>query len=276
MGVQLKTDAATGAHKSSSRTSSIAELDRDLQLKRERDREHNKATAAATCIQRSWCASRERPVAARVALSASLIQRIWRLKMKRSRAAGRVTRAWRRRATLRARVINQALVEAAGAGDLQAVSFLLREKAIGIFYVPKADANATATLGSIGTKTTPLHVASRRGQGLSEGLWSHNTTSDARNIATAGKGNATSIGTSAVRGGISDWVGVIKALVEAGAAVEARDGKGLTPMMATADGGSGDTVTTLAAIGAEVDATESSGCGRTPLVIAAQTAVSLC
>lgn len=287
MGIPPKTDAVAaatgqegeqtrGAYESTSRASTTAsDLARELQLKRGRDREYNKVTAAAACIQRSWCTSHERFVARRVTLSASLIQRIWRLKAKRYRAAGRIRKLWRCRATLRARVLNQALVEAAGAGDLQAVSFLLREKSIGKLHIAKADVNATTTLESTENRTTPLHVASRRGQGLSNGLWL-NSTGNARNTGTSCEGNTAGIGAGTAQGINSDWVGVIKALVEAGAAVEAGNGEGLTPMMAAAFGGGGDTVTALAAIGAEVDATEISGCGRTPLVIAAQTAVSFC
>ncbi|CAN0540228.1 unnamed protein product, partial [Ectocarpus sp. 12 AP-2014] len=52
---------------------------------------------------------------------------------------------------------------------------------------------------------------------------------------------------------------VIQALVEAGAAVEARDRRGFTPMMTAGEKGSRETVAALANIGAEVDAKEVRG-----------------
>ncbi|CAN0527442.1 unnamed protein product, partial [Ectocarpus sp. 8 AP-2014] len=64
-------------------------------------------------------------------------------------------------------------------------------------------------------------------------------------------------------------------LVEAGAAVEARDRRGFTPMMTAGEKGSRETVAALANIGAEIDAKEARGGKRTPLVVAAQKAVSL-
>ncbi|CAN0464218.1 unnamed protein product, partial [Hapterophycus canaliculatus] len=70
-------------------------------------------------------------------------------------------------------------------------------------------------------------------------------------------------------------VGVIRTLVKAGAMIEAKDGRGFTPMMTAAEEGSKETVSALAALGGEVDAKEARGGKRTPLVIAAQTAVSL-
>lgn len=256
----------------SSITPAAAEFERELQIKRERDLEYAKTTAAATCIQHSWCAARERPVVRRINFSASLIQRAWRLKEARRRAAGRVARAWRNRASVRSKMLNQALMEAAGAGDLRAVSFLLREKTIaaGVLHVPKADACAEISAPeSPGGMTTPLHAASREGSGLPNQLWSH-TTGETRSMTIVDSRKSAGI----VRGGgDADWAGVIKALVEAGAALESGDGEGLTPMMAAADGGGKDAVSALAAVGAEVDAAERSGCGRTPLVIAAQRAV---
>lgn len=57
--------------------------------------------------------------------------------------------------------------------------------------------------------------------------------------------------------------------------IEATDGHGLTPMMATAAGeGGGKEIAALAAVGAEVDVAEAGIERRTPLAIAAQRAVS--
>lgn len=76
-------------------------------------------------------------------------------------------------------------------------------------------------------------------------------------------------------GDSANWVGVIQALVEAGAMIEARNGRGFTPMMTAAEEGSRETVAALAAFGAEIHAKEMRGGRRTPLVLAAQKGVSL-
>lgn len=152
-------------------------------------------------------------------------------------------------------MLGQALFEAAGAGDLRAVAFLLREKTT-IGYTRKADANTTGPDGA-----TALHEACRESR-----------RSKSANPRIIGLGNALS---SCRRRGLPDRVGVIKALVEAGAAVESQDSEGNTPMMAAAADGGGETVTALAAAGAEIDAAGATRRGRTPLVIAAQKAVSL-
>lgn len=252
-------------------TPTKAELERERKLMRELEREIDKTSVAATSIQRSWRAKRVRPVVARATMSARLIQRVWRLRVKRGRAGVRLTRAWRCRAAVRSRALSQALAEAAGAGDLKAVSFLLREKtiALGVSYVPGADVNSMV-IGSAGP-STPLHIACR---GESELFDGQSSRSAAASKGTRTKGVASWTTKNNERLGVADWVGVIKALVQAGAALEATDGDGKTPMMAAAEGGSGETVAALAGVGAEIDAVETAGEGRTPLVIAAQQAVS--
>lgn len=264
---------------------------------------------AASTIQRAlWRTPRESMVAARVSRSASLIQGMWRLRSRRRRAGLRLVRAWRARARARVATLNRALLEAAEEGDLRAVAFMLRPPTatgavpgLGLSVgVGGADANATA--GS--AKETALHAAASSGGGKGEeGNRNLPAKRRKRSSVSGRKGSSTSPWTvraprrssgntsthgsvdahgqrSAIknwlkgRGCSPDWVGVIRALVRAGAMIEARDGRGYTPMMTATEEGSKETVSALAALGGEVDAMEARGGKRTPLVIAAQTAVS--
>lgn len=234
--------------------------------------------AAASRIQHAWRASREQQIAARITSSASLIQRSWRLRCRRRRAGSQVVRAWRRRKRIHSRTLNQALVEAASEGDLRAVAFLLRP-AVG--WGVGADENARGT-----NRSTALHLACRHAHSSNAG-----GTKEAETLArssrsgcdecaltteTALKKKLNPQGNRGDRGRRDrpDRVGVIRALVEAGAAVEAKDGDGFTPMMTAAGEGCGETVVALATAGAEVDAAEAGIGRRTPLVIAAQKSVS--
>ena len=190
-------------------------------------------------------------------------------------------RAWRRRSRIHARTLNQALIEAATEGDLRAVAFLLRP-AEG--WSAGADANAKGT-----NKSTALHVACRHAQyhdvgGTKEAERLSRSTRSARSSCdecvltteTAVKMKLSPQGNRGDRGRRDrpDRVGVIRALVEAGSAIEAKDGDGFTPMMIAAGEGCGETVVALATAGAEVDAAEAGIGRRTPLVIAAQKSVS--
>lgn len=245
---------------------------------------------AASRIQHAWKASREQRVAARIDRSASLIQLSWRLRCRRCRAGFQVVRAWRRRSRLRARTLNRVLIEAAGEGDLRAVAFLLRP-AVG--WRVGADANATAGAN----RSTALHVVCRHARCYDDAEGTKEAESLARRSARKARIGCDECGlttteTAAVKKKLNqqgnnrgenrgrrdrpDRVGVVRALVEAGAAVEARDGDGFTPMMSAAGEGCGETVVALATAGAEVDAAESGVGRRTPLVIAAQKSVRSC
>lgn len=264
---------------------------------------------AAAAIQRALVrAPRERGAAARVSDSARRIQRLARLRLRRRRAGSLLVRAWRGRVRARVATLERALVEAAGEGDLRAVAFLLRPPtaaaAIGGAKQPAglglagavgaggADANATAGP----ERETALHAAAAARPFGKATPTAGNRAEDtaARAAPTAGGGGGRGSGGGDLPpdkdqrrsgggrwlkghgGGSSpDWVGVIQALVQAGATVEARDRRGFTPMMTAAAEGRRETVATLANLGAEVDAKETRGGRRTPLVLAAQTAVSL-
>lgn len=234
--------------------------------------------AAASHIQRAWRASREQRVAARITSSASLIQRSWRLRCRRRRAGSQVVRAWRQRSRIHARMLNQTLLEAASEGDLRSVAFLLRPT---VGWGVGADVNATGT-----NRSTALHVACRHAHycdaGGTKGVetlvrsaqsgcneCALTTETDVRKKMNP-QGNRGDHG----RRDRPDRVGVIRALVEAGAVIEAKDGDGFTPMMIAAGEGCGETVVALATAGAEVDAVEAGIGRRTPLIIAAQKSVS--
>lgn len=234
--------------------------------------------AAASRIQHAWRASREQRIAARITSSASVIQKSWRLRCRRNNAGFQLVRAWRRRSRIRARTLNQALIEAAGQGNLRAVEFLLRP-AIG--WSVAADANASET----GNRSTALHVACRHDYFSAEGGTKKEAKTLARSTQSAQSCDECSL-TATVKSNYNphsdrgrrrdrpNRVGVIRALVEAGAAIEAKNGEGLTAMMTAAGEGCGETVVALATAGAEVDAAESGEGRRTPLVIAAQKSVS--
>lgn len=181
-----------------------------------------------------------------------------------------MVRAWRTRTRVRTRTLNQALIEAAAEGDLRAVAFLLRPR---VGRSVAADANA---MGSDGV--TPLHAACRREPGTLafSNTGKYDSRDSSRNTAASAnsKGSTWRGGSGGGRtgeGGVGrrsngDWVGVIRALVEAGAAIEARDGQGFTPMMATAAGeGGNEAIAALVAVGAEVDVAEAGIGSRTPL-----------
>lgn len=220
-------------------------------------------------IQFAWRTSRERRIAARVTGSVSLILRAWRLRSRRRRAGLQVVRAWRQRVRVRARTLNHALVAAAGKGDLRAVAFLLHPAA---GWSLGADPNATGADGE-----TALHAACRVDQLGRNGEPTRTTqTRNGPELATTtvSKDDVRQPNHNGGGRGRCDWVGVVKALVEAGATIEAKDGKGLTPMMTAAAEGGRETVAALAAVGAEVDTAEAGSGRRTPLVIAAQADVS--
>ncbi|CAM9256511.1 unnamed protein product [Scytosiphon promiscuus] len=263
--------------------------------------------AAATIQRALWSSPRERQIAARVSRSALLIQELWRLRSRRRRAGYRLVRAWRARVRARVVTLNRALHEAAEEGDLRAVAFLLRPSTstatvsgLGLSVgFGGADTNATAGTA----KETALHAAASSGGAGRSNDDNRNLPAKSRKkssipgrgeLATSSwtiraaerrsgqSGNYASVdengqpGTSGDwlkgKGCSPDWVGVIRALVNAGAMIEARDGRGFTPMMTAAEEGSKETVAALAALGGEVDVKESRGGKRTPLVIAAQTA----
>lgn len=223
-------------------------------------------------------------------------------------------RAWRARVRARVATLDRALVEAASEGDLRAVAFLLHPPtetaAIGQWLRLGGAADVNAAAGT--DRETALHAAAAGGGGWSGEDHRHAPASGVENRVRGGAeaavgrissstlaptAPATKSGsrTATLTGGLSDvdgqrndsghwlrgrgdspnWAGVIQALVEAGAAVEARDRRGFTPMMTAGEKGSRETVAALANIGAEVDAKEVRGGKRTPLVIAAQKAVSL-
>lgn len=238
---------------------------------------------AAGRIQRAWRASRERRVETTVTNSALVVQAVWRLHSRRRHAAHRITRVWRQRACSRAKTLHRALTEAAGEGDLRVVAFLLRPMA---GWNAGADVNARGIGGG-----TALHAATR-----SE-LHPVSTATMPNIQVSGGAARAACSGRELdalrtmnklegedglpihSRHGLGrserrDWVGVIRALVEAGAAVEARDDKGRTPMMVAAEFGGKGAISALAEAGGELDAAESGSGKRTPLVIASQKSVS--
>lgn len=178
-------------------------------------------------------------------------------------------RAWRQRTRVLTHTLNQALVEAAGEGDLRAVAFLLRP---GLCRSVGGDPNATGTDG-----TNALHAACQGGYPGSKNKPKH-TVPDSNGFGSkannGGKGKSFGQSGNKKAQDRPDWAGVIKALVEAGAMVEAKNVGGFTPMMTAAGQGGAETISALAAVGAEVDAVEAGGGKRTPLVIAAQKAVS--
>eukprot|EP00903_Cladosiphon_okamuranus_P016905 g15584.t1 len=262
--------------------------------------------AAATIQRALWRAPRERRAAARVSNSATLIQRMVRLRSRRVRAGARLVRAWRSRVRARVTTLDRALVEAAGAGDLRAVAFLLRPAAalgmkqgVGVgICTGLGGANAHATAGAEGR--TALHEAASAGGSVGERHYAPATAatessrdkdadrnggvSAAAPVTFTVKSNSGLLhnserwggggGGSWLRGRESspNWVGVIETLVQAGAMIEARDRRGFTPMMTAAAEGSRETVTILATLGAELNTKEVQGGRRTPLVLAAQKA----
>lgn len=283
-------------------------------LRGEAAKRRSREDAAAAIQRALVRAPREREAAARVSDSARRIQRLVRLRLRRRRAGSQLVRAWRGRVRARVATLERALVEAAGEGDLRAVAFLLRPPTTaaaaairgakqtaglglaGAVGAGGADANATAGA----ERETALHAAAaaRRGGKAGAGAGAGNRAKDtaAREAPMAssgvGSGDANNDGgdlppdkdqrrsggdrwLKGHGGGASpDWVGVIQALVQAGATIEARDRRGFTPMMTAAEEGSRETVAALANLGAEVDAKETRGGRRTPLVLAAQAAVS--
>lgn len=265
--------------------------------------------AAATIQRALWRAPRERRVAARVSNSALLIQRMVRLRSRRGRAGFRLVRAWRGRVRARIATLDRALVEAAGEGDLRAVAFLLRPAAafgmkqgvrVGV-CAGLGGAGANATAGTEGR--TALHAAASGGGGGERHRAPATTATEGRDKDAGQSGLSSAVlvtptvnssSTTSNHGALlhknehrnggnwlrgqensPDWVGVIQALVQAGAMIEARDRREFTPMMTAAAGGSRETVAILATLGAELDAKEVRGGRRTPLVLAAQEAVSV-
>lgn len=221
---------------------------------------------AARRIQHVWRVSRERKVVARVTNSAALIRKIWQAHSRRRYAGVRAVRAWRRRACLRAHTLDRALIEAASAGDLHAVTFLLRP---GVGWKTGADVKGTADYG-----ITALHAACMYAPERAMAFQGNSAVEpDVRRVSADGDRGLSS---ERRKWGLidrPDWIGVIRALVEAGVPVEANDWKGFTPIMSAAAEGDGETVAALAAFGAEVDAVAGEISKRTPLVIAAQTSV---
>ncbi|CAM9189274.1 unnamed protein product [Ectocarpus fasciculatus] len=285
--------------------------DKRTKLRGDAAKQRSRENAAATIQRALWRAPRERRIAARASNSASLIQRMWRLQSRRWRAGSRLVRAWRARVRARVATLDRALVEAASEGDLRAVAFLLHPPAAMATIGPwlrlggAADVNAAAGAD----RETALHAAAAGGGGWSGEDHRHapatgvdNRVRDGAEAAVGQRGSSalapmasaaqSGSTTTNLAGGLSDvdgqrngsghwlrgrgdapnWAGVIQALVEAGAAVEARDRRGFTPMMTAGEKGSRETVAALANIGAEVDAKEVRGGKRTPLVIAAQKA----
>ncbi|CAM9408287.1 unnamed protein product [Ectocarpus sp. 4 AP-2014] len=282
--------------------------DKRTKLRGEASKRRSRENAAATIQRALWRAPRERRIAARASNSASLIQRMWRLQSRRWRAGCRLVRAWRARVRVRVATLDRALVEAASEGDLRAVAFLLHPPAATVTKGSwvrlggAADVNAVAGDDS----ETALHAAAAGGTGWSGEDHRHAPTTGVEDrvrdgagatvgqrgsstlapMAPAGKSGTNLAGNLSDadgqrngsghwlrrRGHAPNWAGVIQALVEAGAAVEARDRRGFTPMMTAGEKGSRETVAALANIGAEVDAKEVRGGKRTPLVIAAQKA----
>lgn len=274
--------------------------------------------AAATIQRALWTTPREREVALRVSHSASLIQRLWRLRRRRSRAGLLLVRAWRKRPLARAATLDRALFEAASEGDLRAVAFLLSPAAavglgLGSGLAIGVDVGGADTNAAVGTeRQTALHAAAAAGGGGGRGRdvggrhhHQQPPTTAIENGVKDAAADGSVLATPTVascstltnnpdglvdvvdgqrgaggnwlrgKGGSANWVGVIQALVEAGATIEARDGRGFTPMMTAAEEGSRETVAALATLGAEVHAKELRGGRRTPLVLAAQKAVSL-
>lgn len=141
-----------------------------------------------------------------------------------------------------------------------------------------ADANATGT----DNKSTALHAACRHdyysvggGTKKEAELRARSSRScDECSLTATVKNKPNQHSDRGRRRDRPNRVGVIRALVEAGAAMEAKDGEGFTPMMTAAGEGCGETVVALATAGAEVDVAEAGVGRRTPLVIAAQKSVS--
>ncbi|CAB1120702.1 unnamed protein product [Ectocarpus sp. CCAP 1310/34] len=284
--------------------------DKRTKLRGEAAKRRSRENAAVTIQRALWRAPRERRIAARASNSASLIQRMWRLQSRRWRAGFRLVRAWRARVRARVATLDRALVEAASEGDLRAVAFLLHPPAatvtIGSWVRLGGASDVNAVAGS--DSETALHAAAAGGGGWSgedhrhaPATWVENRVRDGAEAAVGRRGSSTlapmapaaKSGTNLAgdlsdvdgrrddsghwlrgRGNAPNWAGVIQALVEAGAAVEARDRRGFTPMMTAGEKGNRETVAALANSGAEVDAKEARGGKRTPLVIAAQRAVN--
>lgn len=278
-------------------------------LRGEAARLRSRELAAATIQRALWRAPRERRVASRVSNSVLLVQRMVKLRGQRIRAGFKLVRAWRGRVRARIATLDRALVEAAGEGDLRAVAFLLRPAVaagmkqgagVGVCKgLGGADANATA--GAEGE--TALHAAASAGSRSGRPHASATTVTGGRDKDAGRSGASTAVPMAPAvssssgagnRGGLShknerysgenwlrgqekspNWVGVIQALVQAGAMMEARDRRGFTPMMTAAVEGTRETVTILATLGAELDNKEVRGGKRTPLVLAAQEAVSV-
>lgn len=222
--------------------------------------------AAARRVQHAWRVSRERKVVVRVTNSTSLINKIWKAHSRRRHAGVRVVRAWRRRTCLRTHTLDRALVEAASAGDLRAVTFLLRP---GVGWKTGADVDGTADYGLTALHAACMHTSERAMAFQGNGA----VRPDVCRVLADGDRRL-----SSKRGmwGLTDppdSIGVIRALVEAGAPLEANDWKGFTPIMSATAEGDAETVEVLAALGAEVDAVEGGVSKRTPLIIAAQTSV---
>lgn len=271
--------------------------------------------AATKIQRALWRAPRERRAVARASISAALIQRMGRLRSRRAGAGARLVRAWRQRVRARVATLDRALVEAAGEGDLRAVAFLLRpaaalgmKRGVGVgICTGSGGADANAAAGAEGGMA--LHAAASAGRSGGE---RHDapvtaaTDSSRDNDADQSGGVSaaapvtsmvkSSSGATSSHGGLlhnseqrgsgggswlrgqessPNWVGVIETLVQAGAMIEARDRRGFTPMMAAAAEGSRQTVTILATLGAELNTKEVRGGRRTPLVLAAQEAVSV-
>lgn len=273
-------------------------------LRGEASKLQSRDLAAATIQRALWRAPRERQVAVRVSSSALLIQRMVRLRSRRVRAGFRLVHAWRGRDRARIATLDRALVEAAGEGDLRAVAFLLRPAAaVGMKQGVRAGmctglggADANASAGTDGE--TALHAAAiggRRGDrhrppatAVTE---SRDKDADRSGVSTAAVPVAPTVNSSSATSNQSErcsggnwlrgqenspnWVGVIQALVQVGAMIEARDRRGFTPLMTAAAEGGRETVAILATLGAELDAKEVRGGRRTPLVLAAQEAVGV-
>lgn len=146
------------------------------------------------------------------------------------------------------------------------MTFLLRP---GVGWKTGADVNGTADYG-----LTALHAACMYASERSMEFQGNSSVEPdiCRVLADGDRGLSSERG----KWGLTnrpDWIGVTRALVEAGAPVEANDWKGFTPIMSAIAEGGAETVAALAAFGAEVDAVEGGVSKRTPLIIAAQTSV---
>lgn len=89
------------------------------------DRGARSTCATTNSIWYARRARREWRVSRIVDRSALIIQRSWRKRIRRRRAANQIIRAWRQRAQTLSRVLHEALITAAGEGDLRRAAVLL-------------------------------------------------------------------------------------------------------------------------------------------------------